>query len=162
MKHFLSVLPLVLFLTGCQKQVSEKRKPVKKIETLRQDQGKRNKKGTPPVGLKTKILRKGPKDAAMPEIGHTVTVQYTGWIANEDKTPGRQIDSSIERGQPLEFTIGLHQVIKGFEEGIMLMKIGEKRRLIIAPELGYGKHGVGFFIPPDSTLIFDVELLKIS
>ena len=139
MKYQLSILLFFLFLTGCQKQVSEKRKPVKKIETLRQDQGNRNKKITPSVGLKTKILRKGPKDAPIPDIGHTVTVQYTGWIANEDETPGRQIDSSIERGQPLEFTIGLHQVIKGFEEGIMPMKIGEKRRLIIAPELGYGK-----------------------
>jgi len=149
----------LLLLAGCvQKQSNQKStKNIKNVQSINNKKEKRK----APMGLKTKILRKAPKGADGPEIGHTVTVHYTGWISNEDKTPGRQIDSSIERGKPLEFTIGLNQVIKGFEEGALLMKIGEKRRLFIDPELGYGKRGVGLFIPPDSALIFDVELLKV-
>jgi len=151
MKNIPLVLFFILLLSGCQKQ--NKKEPIKKT-----------KKVTPqaPAGLKTKVLRKAINDTKKATTGNTVTVNYTGWIANEDEAPDRQIDSSIERHKPLEFTIGLQQVIKGFEEGVMLMSVGEKRRLIIAPELGYGERGIGLFIPPNSTLIFDIELLKIS
>ncbi len=111
--------------------------------------------------LKTKVLKKAEKDARTPQPGNTVAIHYTGWITQKDGAPGRQIDSSIERGTPLEFTLGLGQVIKGFEEGVKLMKIGEKRRLFIPSELGYGEKGIGLFIPPNSDLIFDVELMAI-
>ena len=112
--------------------------------------------------VKTKVLQKSAKSSPNPGLGNTVLVHYTGWIAQEDKTPGRQIGSSVERGKPLQFTIGLKQVIKGFEEGIMQMQVGEKRRLFIPSELGYGAHGVGLFIPPNTDLIFDVELLAMK
>ena len=114
-----------------------------------------------PAGLKIKVLKKTEKDARAPMPGNTVAIHYTGWIADEKGAPGRQIDSSIERGTPLEFTLGLGQVIKGFEEGIKQMKLGEKCRLFIPSDLGYGKKGVGLFIPPDPDLIFDVELVEI-
>ncbi len=112
--------------------------------------------------MKTKLLQKSTNPSPNPELGNTVLVHYTGWIAQEDKTPGRQIDSSLERNKPLQFTIGLKQVIKGFEEGVMQMQVGEKRRLFIPAALGYGPRGVGLFIPPNTDLIFDVELLAMK
>lgn len=112
--------------------------------------------------IKKTILLKAPKDMPRPELGNTVLVHYTGWLAQKNNTPGTQIDSSIEHNKPLEFTVGLHQVIKGFEEGIMLMQVGEKSRLVIPSDLAYGEHGVGLFIPPNSTLIFDIELLAMK
>jgi len=128
---------------------------MKKAEKIETNQS------TSSTALKTKVLKKAEKDAHTPQPGNTVTIHYTGWIAQEDDEPGRQFDSSIERGTPLKFTLGLGQVIKGFEEGVKLMKIGEKRRLFIPSELGYGEVGVGLFIPPNSDLIFDVELIAI-
>lgn len=88
--------------------------------------------------------------------GDVVTIHYTGTLEN-----GAKFDSSLDRGQPFEFTLGVGQVIKGFDKGIMGMKIGEKKRIVISPEDGYGNAAVGS-IPPNSTLIFDVELLGIA
>lgn len=149
------LLLLLATLAGCQK----KPQPIKQKPTKL----KKEEKKVPilPSGLKTQILQAGPPNAPRPEIGNTISVHYTGWLAKEDGTAGRQIDSSLERNTPLEFIIGLEQVIKGFEEGIKQMRVGEKRRLFIDSELGYGKNGVGLFIPPDSNLIFDVELLNV-
>jgi FKBP-type peptidyl-prolyl cis-trans isomerase len=88
-----------------------------------------------------------------PSPGRIVIVHYTGWLEN-----GTKFDSSVDRGRPFEFPIGARRVIKGWDEGVMTMKVGGKRKLIVPPDLGYGARGVGP-IPPNSTLIFEVELL---
>ena len=105
----------------------------------------------PPSGLQYVVLKKG-DGKKCPKYGQTVTVHYTGTLLD-----GRMFDSSVHRGQPASFKIG--QVIEGWNEALQTMSKGEKRTLIIPPELGYGVHGYPGIIPPDSYLIFDVELL---
>lgn len=94
---------------------------------------------------------------ASPAAGKTVKVHYTGTLEN-----GNKFDSSVDRNEPFSFTIGVGQVIKGWDEGVMTMKIGGKRKLIIPSRLGYGARGAGGAIPPNATLLFDVELLDVA
>jgi len=88
-------------------------------------------------------------------------VHYTGWLY-QDGAKGKKFDSSVDRGQPFEFPLGQRRVIGGWDEGVATMKVGGKRTLIIPPELGYGARGAGGVIPPNATLIFDIELLDLK
>ena len=106
-------------------------------------------------GLQIEKLAEG--NGAMPKAGDRVTVHYTGWL-----TDGSKFDSSVDRGQPFVFVIGRGQVISGWDQGVATMKVGDKVRLTIPPELGYGARGAGGVIPPNATLIFEVELLGIG
>lgn len=98
------------------------------------------------------------------EIGFNVSVHYTGWLydPSAEDQKGEKFDSSVDRNQPFEFPLGAGQVIQGWDQGVAGMKIGGKRTLIIPPELGYGARGAGAVIPPNATLIFDVELLDVK
>ncbi len=105
--------------------------------------------------LEIEILKQGYGKEAKDR--DTVSVHYTGFLAD-----GTKFDSSLDKGRPFSFTLGAGQVIKGWDLGVKGMKIGEKRRLVMPPELGYGAAGAGGVIPPNSTLIFEVELLEIQ
>ena len=98
---------------------------------------------------------------ATPKTGQICVMHYTGWLY-QNGAKGKKFDSSVDRGEPFEFPIGRHQVIAGWDEGVATMKVGGKRTLIISPELGYGARGAGGVIPPNATLIFDVELLDVK
>lgn len=119
--------------------------------------------GPPPVtgetvttesGLQYIVIRAGAGE--QPEAGQQVRVHYTGWL-----TDGRKFDSSVDRDEPFTFPLGQGRVIRGWDEGVGLMQVGEKRRFLIPPELGYGERGYPGAIPPNATLVFDVELLGI-
>lgn len=98
---------------------------------------------------------------ASPKTGQICVMHYTGWLyVNGAK--GKKFDSSVDRGTPFEFPIGTGRVIKGWDEGVASMKVGGKRTLIIPPALGYGASGAGGVIPPNATLVFDVELLAVK
>ena len=114
---------------------------------------------TTPSGLKITDSKVG--TGAQPKSGQTCVMHYTGWLY-ENGAKGAKFDSSVDRGQPFEFKIGMGQVIRGWDEGVAGMKVGGTRKLTIPPELGYGARGAGNVIPPSSTLIFEVELLEIK
>ena len=90
-------------------------------------------------------------------LGQFVSVHYTGWLTN-----GQKFDSSVDRGDPFEFKLGAGQVIAGWDQGVAGMQIGGKRKLTIPPNLGYGARGAGGVIPPNATLVFEVELLAVN
>lgn len=117
---------------------------------------------TTSTGLKYQITTPG--DGATIRNGDTAFMHYTGWLFDEaaPDNKGTQFDSSLDRGQPLDFTLGSGRVIEGWDEGIVGMKVGEKRTLIIPPELGYGSRGAPGAIPPNTTILFDIELVNIG
>jgi len=98
---------------------------------------------------------------ATPKTGQTCVMHYTGWLWQHD-AKGKKFDSSVDRGQPFEFPLGVGRVIKGWDEGVATMKVGGKRNLLIPPQLGYGQRGAGGVIPPNATLFFEVELLGVK
>ena len=114
---------------------------------------------TTPSGLQ--IIDSKVGSGPSPKTGQTCVMHYTGWLY-ENGAKGKKFDSSVDRGQPFEFKIGQHQVIAGWDEGVASMKVGGKRTLIIPAALGYGAQGAGNVIPPNTTLMFDVELLGIK
>jgi len=129
----------------------------------------RTRREHPPPGRPAGVTRRRQRPApgreaaplASPRTGQTVTVHYTGWLY-ENGVKGKKFDSSVDRGEPFEFPIGQQRVIAGWDEGVATMKVGGKRTLIIPPQLGYGARGAGGVIPPNATLMFDVELLAVK
>lgn len=136
LQRVIILIPIFCF-AGCSFQ-----KTPKKIITL-------------PSGLKYIDLKIGKGKIAKP--GSRLVVDYTGWFLN-----GKKFDSSKDRYMPFKFTLGKKQVIKGWDEGIVGMREGGKRKLMVPPDLAYGEKGVGNFIPPNTPLMFEIELLKIS
>lgn len=116
--------------------------------------GPEGKEVTTSSGLQYIDLKIG--TGATAQVGQTVSVHYTGWLEN-----GKKFDSSLDRGQPFSFPLGAGRVIKGWDEGVQGMKVGGKRKLNIPSNLGYGARGAGGVIPPNATLIFEVELLGV-
>lgn len=133
----LVLLVLLLLLTGCGAKNADKEEVV-----------------TTKTGLQYVDIKVG--EGTLPKLGDTVVVHYTGWLEN-----GTKFDSSVDRGEPFSFPIGMGRVILGWDEGVSTMRVGGVRKLIIPPDLGYGARGAGGVIPPNATLIFEVELLEI-
>lgn len=113
---------------------------------------------TTPSGLSYEDTLVG--TGASPQQAQTCVMHYTGWLWT-DGNKGAKFDSSVDRGRPFSFKLGVGQVIKGWDEGVSSMKVGGKRTLLIPPNLGYGAAGAGGVIPPNATLLFDVELLEL-
>ena len=121
--------------------------------------GQTGKPMTTPSGLQIIDTKAG--TGPSPKPGQTCVMHYTGWLY-ENGAKGKKFNSSVDRGEPFEFKIGLRQVIAGWDEGVASMKVGGKRTLIIPAALGYGAQGAGNVIPPNATLMFDVELLGVK
>ena len=143
-------LPLALLFTAgffsttaCSEQAAPKMEAAKMTELIKTD------------------VKQG--EGTLATAGHNVTVHYTGWLYDEAAPDhhGRKFDSSRDRNEPFVFPLGGGRVIKGWDEGVEGMKIGGQRTLIIPPNMGYGARGAGGVIPPNATLVFDVELLDV-
>jgi FKBP-type peptidyl-prolyl cis-trans isomerase len=149
----IALIALSLIAIGCGKK-NPAPKQQTQTPTTQQQSEQGGKLITTPSGLQYTdiVVGKGPA----PQPGQLAVVNYTGWL--ED---GKKFDSSLDRGVPFEFRLGQGKVIKGWEEGVSTMKVGGKRKLIIPPELGYGDRGVPGVIPPNATLVFEIELLNI-
>ena len=115
------------------------------------------KKITTPSGLAYEVITAAPAEATSPQQGQVVSVHYTGWL-DDNGNPGNKFDSSVDRGEQFQFPLGMGYVIQGWDQAVADMKIGEKRRVYIPAELGYGAHGAGAAILPYANLIFDIEL----
>lgn len=151
MKQILTALSIGLFLTACV-PAKKAEQPVKVGVETQTEQKKPEVKEAEP--LKIEILKEGTGEAVS-KAGDQVRVHYTGTLAD-----GTKFDSSVDRGEPFPFTLGAGQVIKGWDKGVVGMKVGEKRKLTIAPELAYGSMALPG-IPANSVLLFDVELIEI-
>ena len=131
-------------------------KPAPAPEAAKKSESKMTKT---PSGLQYEDTKVG--TGASPQKGQTCVMNYTGWLW-ENGAKGKKFDSSLDRGTPFSFPIGQGRVIKGWDEGVATMKVGGQRVLLIPPDLGYGSRGAGGVIPPNATLIFEVELLDVK
>ena len=145
MKSLLSLVVMCALMAGCEKKpespVAEKPAPAPAVAGVTELKIEDSKVGT----------------GAVAEAGKAVTVHYTGWLTN-----GTKFDSSKDHGQPFTFQLGAGQVIKGWDQGVAGMKVGGTRKLTIPPALAYGENGAGGVIPPNATLVFEVELLNVE
>ena len=152
-KHtsIISCLFLSCLTTSCGKKAKKPEEKAQPMTTHKEESALRFEVITPAADAQ----------AAKPKVGQTVTVHYTGWLS-DNGMPGKKFDSSVDRKQPFSFIIGVGYVIQGWDQGVMDMQVGEKRRLIIPSTLGYGSRGAPGAIPPHATIIFDVELISIK
>ena len=148
-----AALALAVFPAASQKDNNAPKDSEKKTEKT---EGKMHRS---PTGLQYEDTVVGTGDS--PRDGQTCVVHYTGWLW-ENGAKGAKFDSSVDKGRPIEFVMGQHRVIKGWEEGIGPMKVGGKRTLLIPPAIGYGAPGRPPVIPPNSTLYFEVELVGVK
>lgn len=153
--HLFSTLTVMLLTGGCLNKTDKPETPKETMEITKETAI------ITPSGLKYIVLQEAADDAQHAQNGRHVSVHYTGWL-DENGQPGKKFDSSVDRGTPFTFVLGGGMVIRGWDEGVKGMKVGEKRRLIIPADLGYGSRGAGGVIPPNATLIFDVQLLEIK
>lgn len=169
-----SLLVLCIFAAGCGGPEPEPRQEAPAAETAAPapapdaapTDGARDAAGGEAVqivpGLERRILEEG--DGATAQAGQTAVVHYTGWLYDESAPDnrGKQFDSSRDRGQHFEFPLGAGRVIRGWDQGVVGMEVGEVRELTIAPALAYGESGAGDVIPPNATLVFEVELVDLK
>jgi FKBP-type peptidyl-prolyl cis-trans isomerase FkpA len=146
---------LILFLALSVALLAQTKKPASPGKKADGPTAVSGKPTTTPSGLQYWDIKKG--SGKLAEKGKKVSVHYTGWL-----TDGKEFDSSRDVGEPIQFELGSGQVIKGWDEGIAGMKVGGKRQLRIPPALGYGPRGFGSTIPPNATLVFDVELMDVK
>lgn len=171
MKYIFGVLLGVVFFSGCKlfsdTKIDKKEESVvqsadkQAVDLQVKDEQEDTMFVTLKPGLKYKILKESALDAEKPNKGDTVLVHYTGWLEENGKE-GRKFDSSLDREQPFKFNVGAGEVIKGWDEGVLDMKVGQKRRFVMSADFGYGSRGAGGVIPGNATLIFDIELLDIE
>lgn len=160
--HSFLVCALAFGLGGCGKTDSEPAEATgANTATETQMNGSAGEQFEVAPGLEARILKNGHGRAAEP--GDLADVHYTGWLYDEDAPDrrGDKFDSSVDRGERFQFPLGAGRVIKGWDQGVAGMLIGEKRELTIAPEMGYGDRGAGGVIPPGATLVFEVELFGL-
>lgn len=172
-KHFGSALVLGGIVCGGTMQAKCRQEPTtekqetpqnKKMEVAPTTKAKKQtvssaKRITMPSGWSYEIISAAPAGAQVPKFGQKVSVHYTGWLDNNGKE-GRKFDSSVDRGQQFEFYLGRGAVIKGWDEAVAHMKIGEKIRVYLPADLAYGNRGAGNIIPANAALIFDIELFE--
>ena len=156
MKRISLVLPAALAAALAVAPAGAGEKPTTAPEAEKKGELKMN---ATPSGLQYADTKEG--TGASPKTGQICVMDYTGWLW-ENGAKGKKFDSSIDRGTPFEFPIGQGRVIKGWDEGVATMKVGGKRTLLIPPQLGYGSRGAGNVIPPNATLLFEVELIAVK
>ena len=154
MKRTILIIAALSLASPVVVQAKEKAPAAKKKAAKKAKKEAANKEHSSQSGLKWTVLKEGKGET--PKRGDKVVVHYTGWLTN-----GKKFDSSRDRGEPFKFTVGVSQVIKGWDEGVMRMRPGDRFKFTIPANLAYGERGVGP-IPPNSVLVFDVEFIKVS
>lgn len=153
---------MAVVASACGQQETSADETAVNAETANQE--KDNTAETMELITELQIIDTAPGEGAQAGAGNDVVVHYTGWLydPSQPENKGAKFDSSVDRGQPFSFPLGAGRVIRGWDEGVAGMLVGGKRTLIIPPDMGYGSRGAGGVIPPNATLMFDVELLEIN